>query len=91
MSAESAARVALEMWLIREWCAKAQTFIAGNGSIHPRAIDAITASDGDVKAARVGLFVPVFSGDPRGACVKIRVPSGKTDDWGQTGMCVPAR
>lgn len=36
-------------------------------------------------------FVPVFSGDPRGACVKLRVPSGKTDDWGQTGICVPTR
>ena len=34
-------------------------------------------------------FVPVFSNDPRGSCVKIRVPSGRTDDWGQTGLCVP--
>ena len=32
---------------------------------------------------------PVFSGDPRGAVVKLRVPSGRTDDWGQTGVCVP--
>lgn len=32
---------------------------------------------------------PVFQGDPRGAVVKLRVPSGKTDDWGQTGLCVP--
>ena len=32
---------------------------------------------------------PVFQGDPRGACVKLRVPSGKTDDWGREGMCVP--
>lgn len=32
---------------------------------------------------------PVFQGDPRGACVKLRVPSGRTDDWGQTGICVP--
>lgn len=34
--------------------------------------------------------VPDFQGDPRGACVKLRVPSGRTDDWGQTGLCVPA-
>ena len=33
--------------------------------------------------------VPVFGGDPRGACVKLKVPSGRTDDWGQTGLCVP--
>ena len=32
---------------------------------------------------------PVFSGDPRGCTVKLRVPSGKTNDWGQTGICVP--
>lgn len=31
-----------------------------------------------------------FQGDPRGACVKLVVPSGKTDDWGRTGICVPA-
>lgn len=36
-------------------------------------------------------FVPVFHGDPRGACVKLQVPSGKTDDWGREGMCVPTR
>lgn len=35
-------------------------------------------------------FKPVFQGDPRGACVKLIVPSGKTDDWGRTGICVPA-
>ena len=32
---------------------------------------------------------PDFSGDPRGAVVKLKVPSGRTDDWGQTGLCVP--
>jgi hypothetical protein len=32
---------------------------------------------------------PIFNGDPRGAVVKIKVPSGHTDDWGQTGICVP--
>lgn len=33
--------------------------------------------------------VPVFQGDPRGATVKLRVPSGKTNDWGREGICVP--
>lgn len=32
---------------------------------------------------------PVFNGDPRGAVLKIIVPSGRTNDWGQTGVCVP--
>jgi len=36
-------------------------------------------------------FVPIFQGDPRGACVKLKVPSGKTDDMGREGMCVPTR
>jgi hypothetical protein len=36
-------------------------------------------------------FEAVFQGDPRGACVLLHVPSGRTDDWGRSGMCVPAR
>jgi len=36
-------------------------------------------------------FAAVFQGDPRGACVKIKVPSGKYDDWGREGVCVPTR
>lgn len=31
----------------------------------------------------------IFGGDPRGCTVKITVPSGKTDDMGQDGICVP--
>ena len=31
---------------------------------------------------------PVFSGDPRGATVKLRMPDGRYDDWGQVGICV---
>lgn len=34
-------------------------------------------------------ITPVFSGDPRGATVKLKVPSGRTNDWGGTGICVP--
>lgn len=43
---------------------------------HTRAIDRI---------------VPIFQGDPRGCCVKLRVPSGRTDDMEREGMCIPTR
>ena len=36
-------------------------------------------------------FTPIFNGDPRGAVLKIRVPSGATDDGGHEGICVPTR
>jgi hypothetical protein len=32
---------------------------------------------------------PVFSGDPRGCTVKLRLPSGRTNDFAGTGLCVP--
>ena len=32
---------------------------------------------------------PDLSGDPRGHMLKLKTPSGYTDDWGQTGLCVP--
>ena len=54
---------------------------------------------GDIKEARLQAqlekvlapykVVPVFQGDPRGAVVKLKVPSGRTNDWGGTGICVP--
>ena len=31
----------------------------------------------------------IFQRDPRGATVKLTMPSGYTNDWGQTGVCVP--
>lgn len=34
-------------------------------------------------------FGVVFQGDPRGATVKLTVPSGYTNDWGNEGVCVP--
>lgn len=34
-------------------------------------------------------IVPVFSGDPRGATLKLKLPSGFSNDWGSTGVCVP--
>ena len=36
-------------------------------------------------------FGAVFSGDPRGATVKLVVPSGYSDSWGGEGLCVPVR
>lgn len=34
-----------------------------------------------------------FQGDPRGACVKLILPSGKWNSWGgeESGFCVPTR
>ena len=34
-------------------------------------------------------FGVIFQGDPRGCTVKVTVPSGKTNDWGKEGICVP--
>lgn len=44
-----------------------------------------------VRAVLPAGFTPVFGGDPRGCVLKIAVPSGKTDDWGREGLCVPVR
>ena len=39
-----------------------------------------------------GFGVAEFSGDPRGCTVKIRLPSGYGDSWGdRTMLCVPVR
>lgn len=36
--------------------------------------------------------IPSFDGDPRGACVKLKVPSGRNNSYGGGGwICVPAR
>lgn len=44
-----------------------------------------------VRCARVAGVVPSFSGDPRGAVVKIRFPSGEWNSMGgpEDGWCVP--
>ncbi len=40
--------------------------------------------------ARLGKgFVPQFSGDPRGYTVKIRLPSGRYNNWGGEAWGVP--
>lgn len=35
-------------------------------------------------------FAAVFQGDPRGAVFKLKVPSGRTNDGGREGVCVPS-
>lgn len=44
-------------------------------------------------ACRPWGIVPNFSGDPRGACVKMIFPSGRYNSWGgrEDGFCVPVR
>ena len=44
-----------------------------------------------VKDALPQGYKAVFSGDPRGCVFKIQVPSGRTNDWGKEGICVPVR
>ena len=34
-------------------------------------------------------LTPIFQGDPRGAILKLKVPSGRTNDGGREGVCVP--
>lgn len=50
-----------------------------------RQIDSSIVNDVVVLSVR-----PVFSNDPRGACLKIAVPDGFYMDWGKEGICVPA-
>jgi hypothetical protein len=42
------------------------------------------------RALPVG-FKAVFAGDSRGCVFKLQVPSGRTNDWGKEGICVPVR
>ena len=51
---------------------------------------AFTADDA-VEMAKKGSscrFSAIFSGDPRDAVLKLKVPSGKTNDWGHEGKNV---
>lgn len=40
-------------------------------------------------AATIGVSAVRFGGDPRGATVKLVLPSGLTNDWCREGWCVP--
>lgn len=54
----------------------------------PEGYDAATEKRINDLADSIGCLA-VFSGDPRGCTVKLKVPSGKTNDWGKEGICVP--
>ena len=40
-------------------------------------------------AKRINVYAVEFSGDPRGATIKLKMPDGRADDWGGVGICVP--
>ena len=42
-----------------------------------------------LKACRDFGLEPITQGDPRGCVLKVKVPSGYTDDWSREGVCVP--
>jgi hypothetical protein len=46
-----------------------------------------------IEACKPWGIKPKFSGDPRGACVKLLLPSGRWNSFGgeKEGYCVPAR
>ena len=46
-----------------------------------------------INACKPWGIMPRFSGDPRGACVKLILPSGRYNSWGgaEKGFCVPTR
>lgn len=60
----------------------------------PRAQAAILRARQRIEAAcKPWGIVPTFSGDPRGACVKLVLPSGRWNSAGgaEDGYCVPTR
>ena len=64
--------------------------MAGHGTV-PRGVVTMARLERRLTALLAPYGVtPVFQGDPRGAVVKLRMPSGRTDDGGQTGLCVPS-
>jgi hypothetical protein len=56
------------------------------GKVHGVCME-IAAADANGKFLNIA---PIFSGDPRGCVLKIRVPDGFSDDFGGEGICVPA-
>ncbi len=47
---------------------------------------------GKIRAAASDCTCSVrFSGDPRGATVKLLLPNGNTNDWGKEGWCIPTK
>ena len=68
--------------------------IACNEELTPRQETKIRAIKADlVEACKPWKIRPRFSNDPRGACVKVALPSGRGNSWGgpEEGWCVPTR
>lgn len=59
------------------------------GEVNPRLASLRKRIEESAKGA--GLPGVVFQGDPRGATVKLLLPSGATNDWGKEGWIVPTR
>lgn len=67
-----------------------------NGGLTPKQARQSDACEQRIRAALAdlgpGFGVGEFSGDPRGATVKITLPSGYGDSWGdRSHYCVPVR
>ena len=70
------------------WCS-----VCGEKGKHAR-VTASTVKAGQVEQRVQALckahgLTPVFNGDPRGAVLKVKVPSGRTNDGWREGVCVP--
>jgi hypothetical protein len=58
----------------------------------PRHMVKSAASEARVrKVCTAHNLTPHFGGDPRGCVLLVGVPSGRTNDWGQRGIAVPAQ
>lgn len=68
--------------------------ITGPGESKPRWVPLICQDCATQDRVRALLapynIAPIFQGDPRGCVLKLKVPSGTTNDWGREGICVPA-
>lgn len=67
------------------------------GCWHPSAMKGTPKLCPDCRAtARTHAIMPtgfraVLQGDPRGCVLKVAVPSGRTNDGGREGICIPVR
>jgi len=80
---------------IAAWCPVCEGPKLADGRYEHAKVTASSVKDAQVEARVRKLckplgLEPVFSGDPRGAVLKLKVPSGRTNDWGSSGICVPS-
>src|SRR5574340_189794 len=61
-----------------------------DGTVHPKRGCKSCRIEAQIsEMCRLQNIQAIFQGDPRGATVKLKVPSGRTNDWGGEGICVP--